>query len=96
MVRFEGDAEFPLKGGAVEYFLDRRAAVLVYGRRLHTISLFVLRPEGGPLPSRGRASAASGGFDVVLRRGDGLGYALVSDPNASELRMLAERLSPPA
>ena len=96
VVRFEGDAEFPLKGGAVEYFLDRRAAVLVYGRRLHTISLFVFRPEGVPLPSRGRAERRIRGFNVVLWRGDDLGYALVSDLNAGELRMLAERLSPPA
>lgn len=42
-VAFGGDDEFPLRGGAVERFLDRRAAVFVYGRRLHTISLLVFR-----------------------------------------------------
>jgi anti-sigma factor RsiW len=96
VVPFAGDADYPLKGGTVEYFLDRRAAVFVYGRRLHTISLFVFRPEGVPLPSGERAERTVRGFHTVLwRRGD-LGYALVSDLNAAELRALADRLSPPA
>jgi anti-sigma factor RsiW len=30
-IRFPGDAEFPLQGGAVGYFLDRKAATLVFG-----------------------------------------------------------------
>jgi anti-sigma factor RsiW len=96
VVPFAGDADYPLKGGTVEYFLDRRAAVFVYGRRLHTVSLFVFRPEGMPLPSGERAERTLRGFNTVLwRRGD-LGYALVSDLNAAELRALADRLSPPA
>jgi len=33
IVSYEGDADFPLKGGAVGYFLDRKAAVLVYARQ---------------------------------------------------------------
>jgi anti-sigma factor RsiW len=96
VVTFEGDADFPLKGGAVEYFLDRRAAVFVYGRRLHTVSLFVFRPEGVALPARGRAERSVRGFNVILWRAGDLGYALVSDLNAGELRMLAERLAAPA
>jgi hypothetical protein len=52
VVPFAGDAEYPLRGGTVEYFLDRRAAVFVFGRRLHAISLFVFRPEGLPMPTR--------------------------------------------
>jgi anti-sigma factor RsiW len=96
VVSFPGDAEFPLKGGSVEYFLDRRAAVYVYGRRLHTISLFVFRPDGLSLPAGRRAEDHVRGFNVILWRSGDLGYALVSDVNAGELRMLAERLSPPA
>ena len=96
IVTFVGDAEFPLKGGSVEYFFDRRAAVFVYGRRLHTVSLFVFPPDGIPLPSKQRAENTVRGFNVVLWRAGDLGYALVSDLNARELRMLAERLSPPA
>jgi anti-sigma factor RsiW len=96
VVTFPGDADFPLKGGSVEYFLDRRAAVYVYGRRLHTISLFVFRPDGLTLPAGRRAEDTVRGFNVLLWRSGDLGYALVSDLNAGELKMLAERLSPPA
>jgi anti-sigma factor RsiW len=96
VVPFPGDADFPLKGGSVEYFLDRGAAVFVYGRRLHTVSLFVFRSEGVALPSRRRAEGAVRGFNVVLWQAGDLGYALVSDLNARELGMLADRLSPPA
>ena len=51
VVRFAGDDEFPLQGGAVGYFLDRKAAVLVFNRRLHRITLLVFRAEGLPWPS---------------------------------------------
>ncbi len=52
VVRFEGDADFPLRGGAIGYYLDRKAAVFVFGRRLHTISLFVFRADGLPWPGQ--------------------------------------------
>ncbi|HSB71468.1 MAG TPA: zf-HC2 domain-containing protein [Candidatus Methylomirabilis sp.] len=101
VVSFEGDQDFPLRGGSVGYFLDRKAAVFVYGRRLHTISLFVFRAEGLPWPTRGleplggsRAYATvSRGFNVILWRSGELGYALVSDLDAQELRGLGARLS---
>ena len=102
-VAFEGNSDFPLRGGAVGYFLDRKAAVFVYARRLHTISLFVFRAEGLPWPSGelrplGRVQAhvtASRGFNVVLWQTGGLGYALVSDLDAPELLQLGERLVGP-
>ena len=50
VIPFGGDADFPLRGGTVEYFLDRRAAVAVYGRRLHTVTLIVTRADGLPWP----------------------------------------------
>ena len=94
VVTFGGDAEFPLQGGAIEYFLDRRAAVFVYKRRLHTVSLLVFRAEGLPWPAGGRRSTqAERGFNVVLWRGGELGYALVSDLDAPELAELAGRLA---
>lgn len=102
VVRLEGDADFPLRGGAVGYYLDRKAAVFVFTRRLHTISLLVFRAEGLPWPSRGfqRVGArpahvtASRGFSVLLWRDGELGYALVSDVDPSELTRFAERLAP--
>ena len=101
VISFEGDQEFPLKGGAVGYFLDRKAAVLVYGRRLHTVTLFVFRAEGLPWPTRdlqpmGQAQAyptTARGFHLLLWRAGDLGYALVSDLDARELFQLGVRLA---
>jgi len=90
-VAFEGDAEFPLRGGAVGYFLDRRAAVFLYSRRLHPISLFVVRAEGLPWPAN-RRETTSRGFNVIVWRAGELGYVLVSDVSAGELRTLAEKV----
>jgi len=99
-VPFGGDAEFPLRGGAIERFLDRRAAVYVYGRRLHAISLLVFRADGLPWPAdRGtdpeRVGLTVRGFNVLLWRERDLGYALVSDLNAGELQVLGARLAAP-
>ena len=104
VVRFEGDADFPLRGGAVGYYLDRKAAVFVFGRRRHTISLFVFRADGLPWPRQGleRVGGAqahvttSRGFASLLWRDGELGYALVSDVDPADLTRLAERLAPPA
>jgi anti-sigma factor RsiW len=101
VVPFAGDADFPLQGGAVGYFLDRRAAVFVFHRRLHAISLFVFRADGLPWPNRaleplGKLEAhatATRGFNVLLWRTGGLGYALVSDVDGAELKQLAVKLS---
>jgi anti-sigma factor RsiW len=80
VVAFAGHADFPLRGGALERFLDRQAAVFVYGRRLHTISLLVFRADGLPWPPGGaRRVSTLRGFNVVLWRAGDLGYTLVSD-----------------
>jgi anti-sigma factor RsiW len=104
VVRFEGDAEFPLRGGAVGYYLDRKAAVFVYTRRLHTISLLVFRAEGLSWPRRDLARVGAAqvhvtterGFRTLLWRDGELGYALVSDVDPADLTRLAERLVPPS
>ncbi len=90
-IPFAGDADFPLRGGAIDYFLDRRAAIAVYGRRLHTVTLIVLRPDGLGWPERPLVIRARG-FNVRLWQAAGLGYALVSDVDAAELTRLADRL----
>ena len=102
VVRFDGDQDFPLRGGAVGYYLDRKAAVFVFNRRLHTISLFVFRADGLPWPTRGLVRIGGGqarvttsrGFNSVLWRDGELGYALVSDVDPADLARLAERLAP--
>ncbi len=92
-VAFMGDDEFPLRGGSVGFYLDRPAAVLVYGRRRHTISLLVFRADGLALPAR-PAPRTQRGFNVVLWRADDLGYALVSDVDRADLQALAVKLNP--
>jgi len=97
VVGFAGDDDFPLVGGSVAYFIDRKAAAFVFQRRLHKISLLVFPLEGLPWPSDGsrdlgsvKAIARSArGFNVLLWRANGLGYALVSDVDAAELDALA-------
>jgi anti-sigma factor RsiW len=101
VVSLAGDQDFPLQGGAVGYFIDRKAAVFVYRRRLHAISLFVFRAEGLPWPSTGVKplgrvrvySEAARGINTILWRDGDLGYALVSDVDTSELRTLALKLT---
>ena len=99
-VAFEGDAEFPLKGGAVGYFRDRKAAVFMYTRRLHPITLLVFRADGLTWPTRAPAPGGSTevhrtadrGFNVIMWRTPELGYALISDVDARDLNALATRI----
>ncbi|HZW36265.1 MAG: zf-HC2 domain-containing protein [Deltaproteobacteria bacterium] len=99
-VRFLGDPEFPLKGGSVGYFLDRKAAIFTYGYRLHVISLLVFRAESLPWPAGatgepGKVRAderTARGFNVILWRDGELGYALVSDADMPGIRRLAAKL----
>jgi anti-sigma factor RsiW len=102
VVAFAGDDDFPLQGGAVSYFLDRKAAAFVFKRRLHTISLFVFRSDGLALPTgalvpMGRVQARAvrvRGFNVLLWRDGELGYALVSDVDAADLAALGAKIEP--
>ena len=101
VVPFEGDADFFLKGGAIGYFRDRKAAVFVYARRLHSISLLVFRADGLGWPAHDLSrigsvdaySTAERGFNIILWRRGELGYALVSDLDASELKHLAAKMT---
>ena len=101
-VAFSGDDDFPLLGGSVGYVRDHKAAVMVFKRRLHTITLLVFPPEGLDWPRAqprpvGRLAVveeAARGFNVLLWRDGGLAYALVSDVNPRDLELLATRLNP--
>jgi anti-sigma factor RsiW len=101
VLEFSGDEEFPLVGGAIALFVDRKAATFVFKHRLHTASLFVFRGQDLSWPTRanlavgGRRglSAAARGFNVLLWQDHDLGYALVSDMDPSSLARLAEKLT---
>ncbi len=100
-LEFSGDEEFPLQGGAIAVFMDRKAATFVFKHRLHTASLFVFRGQDLAWPSRAdrtlgslsALSAASRGFNVLLWRDRDLGYALVSDMDPNALARLAKKLT---
>ncbi len=97
---FAGDDDYPLAGGAVSYFRDRKAATYVYKRNLHVVTLFVFPAKGLPWPtvaadpiggSRGTRTTTRGFHVLMWQKGD-LGYGLVSDLNEEELTTLAERI----
>jgi anti-sigma factor RsiW len=90
VIAFAGDSDYPLQGGAVARFLDRRAALLVYKRREHRISLLVLRPDGLDWPAS-RTETVRGFHLLLWRKGD-LAYALISDLDERELGALAAKL----
>jgi anti-sigma factor RsiW len=100
-VAFSGDDDFPLVGGSVGYFRDRKAAVFVFKRRLHTITLLVFPPDGLAWPNEdlarvGRLSVSEAntrGFSVLMWRDGGLGYALISDVNVHDLEALAAKIN---
>ncbi len=101
-VAFSGDPDFSLVGGAVGYFVDRKAAMLMFKRRVHTITCFVFRANGLPWPRAPERPLAGGtrahvarldGFRVVLWRDADLGHALVSDVSEPELIELATKLA---
>jgi anti-sigma factor RsiW len=84
-----GGAGLALRGGAVGYFHDRRAAIVQYQLRAHLVTLVVFPAEGLALPEAPRASPADRGFHAVLWRAGPLGYALVADVDPKELERVA-------
>jgi anti-sigma factor RsiW len=76
------DKGFPLLGGRLDYVDGHSAAVLIYGRRLHKINVFVWRTTGG--------ESRNGPFEVrghslLHWTNGGLSYWAVSDAAEPEL-----------
>jgi anti-sigma factor RsiW len=92
VVAFAGDDEFPLEGGSVAWYVDRKAAAFHFKRRLHTITLLVFRAEGLPWSPAGGVAQTAHGLHVRLWRDGDLGYALVSDVTDEDLRLLEARV----
>jgi anti-sigma factor RsiW len=92
-------ADMRLEGGSVGVFLDRKAAVIVYGLRRHVLTLLVFRADGIRWPSalspgeRSPSLASLRGFHVFLWRSGGLAYALVGDVDPAELAPIAAQLA---
>ncbi len=100
------EPDMRLEGGSTGYFIDRKAAVVVYGLRSHVVTLLVFRADGLPWPSakgfadeRTPLRGALRGFQVFLWRSGELGYALVGDVDPAGLSgtaaKLAAQTSPP-
>jgi anti-sigma factor RsiW len=73
---------FPLLGGRLDYVDGHSAATLAYGRRLHTINLFIWRTSNDE-PANGFFTAR--GYSVVHWTNNGLSFWAVSDAAPAEL-----------
>lgn len=73
---------FPLLGGRLDYVAGHSTATLAYGRRLHTINLFVWRADPGD--NDGRAVVVKG-YSLLHWTDAGLSYWAVTDAAPSEL-----------
>lgn len=83
---------FPLIGGRLDVLDHQRVAVLVYGRRLHKIGVFIRSPSG-PLKATARTDQRSGTYNLAQWTAGGLEYWAVSDLEQDELDMFAQLLS---
>lgn len=81
---------FPLLGGRLDYVDGHSAATLAYGRRLHTINLFVWRNAGGE-PTDGSYTVR--GFSLLHWTSGDLSYWAISDAAPSELQAFREAYS---
>jgi len=81
------DRGFPLLGGRLDYVDGHSAATLAYGRRLHTINLFVWRSAGGE-PADGSFTVR--GYSLLHWTNGGLSYWAISDAAGSELQAFRE------
>jgi anti-sigma factor RsiW len=80
------DQGFPLLGGRLDYVAGHSAAALAYGRRLHTINLFVWRSgerEGG-------GSFVRKGYSIAHWTSAGLSYWAITDAAPAELEAFRE------
>jgi anti-sigma factor RsiW len=73
---------FPLLGGRVDYIHGHTTAALIYGRRRHTVNVFILPAGASDMDAQSRAY---NGYSLLHWVGDGLSYWAVSDAAASEL-----------
>ena len=94
------DPEMRLLGGALGYFIDRPAAVMVYGVRRHVVTLLAFRADGlawppaaGAPDARTPVQADLRGYHVFIWRSGGLGYALVGDVDPKELGAIAAKVA---
>jgi anti-sigma factor RsiW len=79
---------FPLVGARIDVIGAEPVPTLVFGRRLHVISLSAVRAAGSPRDPTVRGSI--NGYNIVSWHSDGITYWAVSDLNAGELETFAK------
>ena len=75
---------FPLAGARVDFIGGRRAAALVYHRRQHVITVFIVP---GASPGQG-AGMTRNGYNLLRWSAGAMNYWAVSDVSVDELRTL--------
>ncbi|HWW51037.1 MAG TPA: anti-sigma factor [Verrucomicrobiae bacterium] len=86
------DHGFPLVGGRLDYLENRTVAVLVYGRKLHVINLFIWpasQESISPVPVE-----TVQGYNVLSWKKNGFQFRAVSDLNVDELREFVRLATP--
>jgi anti-sigma factor RsiW len=86
------DHGFPLVGGRLDYVENRTVAVLVYGRKLHVINLFIWPASHeniSPVPVE-----TVQGYNVLSWKKNGFEFRAVSDLNGDELREFVRLVTP--
>lgn len=81
---------YPLIGGRLDRIFDKTVAVLVYGRRLHRINVFVV--PAMPLGADALPKGIRDGYNVTSWRVGGFVFLAVSELNREELENFARRL----
>ena len=81
---------FPLIGGRLDYLAHRPAAALVYQRRKHYISVFLIPAVGEP--DRPETQSTERGYNAISWTRGAMTYWVVSDVNPVELEELAKLL----
>jgi anti-sigma factor RsiW len=85
------DAGFPLIGGRMDVVGGRATPVIIYGRRKHFISLYMMRaPTAGADASNASAFTSDRGFHVLSWSAAGVAYRAVSDVAPEDLREFGE------
>jgi anti-sigma factor RsiW len=83
------DADFPLKGGRLDYFDGHPVAALVYQRNQHVINVFVWRSDA---KDHAPEYLERQGYHMIRWTDKGRTVWVVSDLNAEELRHFADLL----
>lgn len=87
-VKDYADEGFPLVGGRLDVLAGQNVAALVYSRRKHLISVFVLPTKEPDTPIH--PPGARQGYQWVHWRHQGMEYCAISDVSASDLHELAQ------